>query len=177
MKRSAKAEATSCFESADEAKHERRSDVVWRFSRWISADDVIRFSRWVEIAQQKRRRRRGDSAESYCSSADAIWTVARYQQEAIVHPDESNNTSSRELLRTSCCYEYSRKLCVSSRKIMYQSQATVLCISSRQRIQQNGQPDASNSSFQAGFIYFESAIEEEIGQEVGVAVKLSQKIN
>ncbi|KZV39260.1 ATP-binding cassette transporter [Dorcoceras hygrometricum] len=28
-------------DSADEAKRERRSDVVLRFSRWISADDVI----------------------------------------------------------------------------------------------------------------------------------------
>ncbi|KZV35272.1 CBL-interacting serine/threonine-protein kinase 1-like [Dorcoceras hygrometricum] len=41
MKLSAKAEATSCFESADEAKREKRSDVVWRISRWIIGDDVI----------------------------------------------------------------------------------------------------------------------------------------
>ncbi|KZV52880.1 hydrolase, hydrolyzing O-glycosyl compound [Dorcoceras hygrometricum] len=42
----------SSWQSADEAKRERRSDVVLRFSRWISADyvigDVITFSRWFE---------------------------------------------------------------------------------------------------------------------------------
>ncbi|KZT75479.1 hypothetical protein F511_47496 [Dorcoceras hygrometricum] len=42
----------SSWLSADEEKRKRRSDVVLRFSRWISADDVIGdviiFSRWLE---------------------------------------------------------------------------------------------------------------------------------
>ncbi|KZV24046.1 sugar transport protein 3 [Dorcoceras hygrometricum] len=65
--------------SADEEKSERGSDVVWRISRWISADDVIgdviRFSRWLEIAQEKRRRRGGNSAESYCAKNQQVATV------------------------------------------------------------------------------------------------------
>ncbi|KZV34257.1 hypothetical protein F511_21742 [Dorcoceras hygrometricum] len=43
----------SSWLSADEAKRERRSDVVLRFSRWISADDVIsdRFALALKIQQ------------------------------------------------------------------------------------------------------------------------------
>ncbi|KZV42665.1 hypothetical protein F511_29617 [Dorcoceras hygrometricum] len=40
--------------SADEAKRERRSDVVLRFSRWISADDVFDFqSKYWSIQAQE----------------------------------------------------------------------------------------------------------------------------
>ncbi|KZV20316.1 hypothetical protein F511_42905 [Dorcoceras hygrometricum] len=54
-------------QSADEAKRKRRCDVV------------LEISRRSEEQTLKRRRRGGDSAESHCSPADAIW-IARNQQ-------------------------------------------------------------------------------------------------
>ncbi|KZV49734.1 hypothetical protein F511_23352 [Dorcoceras hygrometricum] len=58
--------------SADEAKRERRSDVVLRFSRWFNVDDVIgdviqsqESAGSLHSRRKRKRRRRGDPVASY----------------------------------------------------------------------------------------------------------------
>ncbi|KZV40031.1 hypothetical protein F511_12426 [Dorcoceras hygrometricum] len=75
MMLSAKAEATSYWISADEAKRERRSDVVLIFSRWFSIDDVI-----------------GDVIQSQDSAAD----------EATVHPVATQSIQSQDSAGRCC---------------------------------------------------------------------------
>ncbi|KZV52759.1 shikimate kinase, chloroplastic [Dorcoceras hygrometricum] len=79
-----KAEATSYFESADEAKCERRSDVVLRFSRWINIDDVIgdviqsQESAGSLHSRRKRKRRRiGDPVASYSAISRCYLKIAK----------------------------------------------------------------------------------------------------
>ncbi|KZV07159.1 nuclear transcription factor Y subunit C-1 [Dorcoceras hygrometricum] len=62
----------SSWLSADEAKRERRSDVVLRFSRWINVDDVIgdviqsqESVGSLHSRRKRKRRRRGDPVASY----------------------------------------------------------------------------------------------------------------
>ncbi|KZV40524.1 hypothetical protein F511_22363 [Dorcoceras hygrometricum] len=84
MKRSAKEEATSYQESADEAKRERGCDVVLIFSRWINVDDVIadviqsQDSAGNLLSRRKRkRRRRGDPVASYSAISRCYLKMAK----------------------------------------------------------------------------------------------------
>ncbi|KZV15911.1 importin subunit alpha [Dorcoceras hygrometricum] len=74
-------------QSADEAKRKRRCDVV------------LEISRRSEEQTLKRRRRGGDSAESHCSPADAIWNsvgrLCAYIQLVARNQQKRKRSSSR----------------------------------------------------------------------------------
>ncbi|KZV52191.1 double-stranded RNA-binding protein 4 [Dorcoceras hygrometricum] len=110
---------------------------------WISDDDissdVITTSRYLvhADAREKRRRRGGNPVASYCSPAD---TVARYQQEATVYPDES----------FSVIFNHSRmhrKRCSLNKLIRHRLIYPVVGSPAASiSLPPAGQPDASNST-------------------------------
>ncbi|KZV44317.1 transcription factor DIVARICATA [Dorcoceras hygrometricum] len=98
-----KAEATSCFESADEAKRERRSDVVWRFSRWFIGDDVI-----DDIIQSQESAEENQSQATVHPVATQRYSVEDFQTLYLMNQSQATAQSSRELICISCCYASSR---------------------------------------------------------------------
>ncbi|KZV50283.1 hypothetical protein F511_39732 [Dorcoceras hygrometricum] len=74
----------SSWLSADETKRERRSDVVWRFSRWINVDDVI-----SDVIQSQES---ADSADAICvdnQSQDPVASYSGSRRKQKQHPVES----------------------------------------------------------------------------------------
>ncbi|KZV17282.1 ABC transporter C family member 13-like [Dorcoceras hygrometricum] len=81
--------------SADEVKSKRRCDVVLRFSRWFSVDDII--GDVIYIQQMNRRSYSGSSRNAKISSRNVLSIQSQEDSgEAFDEPDANNSSNQSQ---------------------------------------------------------------------------------